>query len=88
MDQVNRRSALALGAAALAGVATLSATPKTASADERHYRYHKLHEATIALHAAREELEHAGHNFGGEKERALEAIDRAITHLERLRDWH
>jgi hypothetical protein len=88
MDQVNRRSALALGAAALAGVAALSVMPGAASAEEHHYRYEKIHQAAVALHAAREEIEHAGHNFGGEKEKALEAIDNAIKHLERLRDWH
>jgi hypothetical protein len=88
MDQFNRRSALALGAAAVAGLVAYPLTSKTASADEEHHRWPKLHAAVVALKEAREELEHSGHDWGGDKKEAIEAIDRALVHLEKLRDWH
>jgi len=86
MDQVNRRSALTMGAAAIAGLVAIPLTSSPASAEE--HRWHKIHEACEALHAAREEIEHTGHDWGGQKREALEAIDRALHHLERMRDWH
>lgn len=87
MDPMNRRSAMTLGAAALAGIVAYPLTSGTASADE-HYRYMKIHEAAVALRTARDEIEHAGHDFGGRKRDALESIDRTLHHLEEMRDWH
>lgn len=87
MDAINRRSALTLGAAALAGAVIVPMTSGTASAEE-HYRYMKIHEALVALRAAREEIENAGHDFGGRKREALADIDRTMRHLEEMRDWH
>jgi hypothetical protein len=86
MEPMNRRSAITLGAAALAGVVAYPLTSGTASAEE-HYRYMKIHEALVALRTAREEIEHAGHDFGGRKREALESIDHTIQHLEEMRDW-
>lgn len=86
MDTMNRRSALTLGAAALAGAVVLPMTSGTALADE-HYRYMRIHEAIGALRSAREEIENAGHDFGGRKREALADIDRTIHHLEEMRDW-
>jgi len=51
MDQVNRRSALTMGAAAIAGLVAIPLTSSPASAEE--HRWHKIHEACEALHAAR-----------------------------------
>lgn len=87
MDQFNRRSALALGAATVTGLVTCGLTSKTAYAEE-HHRWPKLHAAAVALREARDEIEHTPHNWGGDKKEALEAIDRALYHLEKLRDWH
>lgn len=86
MDAINRRSALTLGAAALAGAVAYPMTGSTAHAEE-HYRYMKLHEALVALRSAREEIEHAGHDFGGRRREAIADIDRTIRHLEEMRDW-
>lgn len=87
METINRRSALTLGAAALAGAVAYPMTSGTAAADE-HYRYMRIHEALVALRAAREEIENAGHDFGGRKREALVDIDRTMHHLEEMRDWH
>jgi hypothetical protein len=86
MDQMNRRSALALGAAALAGVVAIPMTGSTASAEE--YRWKRIHVAIEALKSAKEEIESTGHEWGGHKREAMEAIEHAIHHLEILRDWH
>jgi hypothetical protein len=48
---------------------------------------HPLHRANIELHEARNELEKAGHNFGGHKKKAIEDIDHAIKHLDRMGAW-
>lgn len=85
MDQVNRRSALTLGAAALAGLVAFPLTGQTASAEE--HRWKRIHEAIESLRAAKEEIEGTGHQWGGHKKEAMEAIDHAIHHLEILRDW-
>lgn len=86
MDQVNRRSALTLGAAAVAGLVAIPLTSPTASAEE--HRWKSLHDAAVALRIARDEIERAPHTWGGQKKEALVDIDRALVHLERLRDWH
>ena len=86
MDQVNRRSALAMGAAAVAGLATIPFTSTPAHAEE--HRNRRLHDAAVALRVARDEIASAPHTWGGQKREALESIDRALVHLERLRDWH
>jgi hypothetical protein len=86
MEAMNRRSALILGAAALAGVVAFPMTGGTASAEE--HRYKRIHDAYVALESAKEEIEGAGHDFGGHKREAIEAIDHALHHLDILRDWH
>jgi hypothetical protein len=86
MDQVNRRSALTLGAAALAGLVAYPLTSQTASAEEHRWKH--IHEALESLRGAKEEIEGTGHEWGGHKKEAMEAIDRAIHQLEILRDWH
>jgi hypothetical protein len=70
---IQRRKAL--GAAAVLGLA-LSAT--AASAEEHHPRIRK---ALDALRYAREDLEHAAHDFGGHRVDAIRAIDDAISQL-------
>jgi hypothetical protein len=86
MDQVNRRAALTLGAAALAGLVAYPLTSGTASAEEP--RHKRIHAALEALRAAKEEIEETRNDWGGHKKEAIESIDRAIHHLEVLRDWH
>ena len=86
MDQVDRRSALTLGAAALAGLIAYPLTSRTASAEEHKWRH--IHEAFEALRGAKEEIEGTGHDWGGHKKEAIEAIDHAMHELDRLRDWH
>jgi hypothetical protein len=51
-------------------------------------RWRRIHAAIEALHAAKEEIASTGHEWGGHKKEAVEAIDHAIHHLEILRDWH
>jgi len=86
MDQVNRRSALTLGAAALAGLVAYPLASRTASAEEP--RWKRIHHAIEALHDAKVEIEETRHDWGGHKREAIEAIDRAIDHLKVLNDWH
>lgn len=69
-----RRNAI-LGAAAISGV-TLAAT--LASAQGRHP---KISEAIRALDAAKDDLNHAAHDFGGHRVDALHACDNAIAQL-------
>jgi hypothetical protein len=45
-------------------------------------RHPKIQEALAALRASREDLEHAGHDFGGHRVDAMRAIDEAIKQLE------
>jgi len=45
-------------------------------------RHPKIREALAALHASREDLEHAAHDFGGHRVEAMHAIDEAIHQLE------
>jgi hypothetical protein len=85
MEQVNRRSALTLGAAALAGLIVYPLTSRTASAEEPHWR--RIHAAIESLRSAKDEIEETHHDWGGRKREAIEAIDHAIHHLEILRDW-
>jgi hypothetical protein len=86
MDQVNRRSALTLGAAALAGLVAYPLTSRTASAEEP--RWKRIHHAIEALRDAKVEIEETHHDWGGHKKEAVEAIDHALHHLEILNDWH
>jgi hypothetical protein len=71
---MNRRTILA--AAAIGSVA-LSATLASA-APERHPEIRK---AIGALQRAKNDLEHADHDFGGHRKEALEAVNRAIEQL-------
>jgi hypothetical protein len=69
-----RRAFMVLGSAA-AGAATLTGTAQAGGSHK------KIHEAISALQAARDYLEHAGHDFGGHRVDAIEHIDGAIHHL-------
>jgi hypothetical protein len=69
-----RRNAI-IGAAAIGSV-TLAAT--LAEAQERHP---KIREAIRALDAAKDDLNHAAHDFGGHRVDALRACDNAIAQL-------
>ena len=71
----SRRTAI-LGAAATSGVA-LAAT--LASAQERHP---KIRQAIRALEAARDDLAHAAHDFGGHRDDAIHACDEATRQLQ------
>jgi len=59
----------------LVAVATVFCTP-VVKADQP-----KMHEALADLEAARTKLEHAEHDKGGHRERALEAVNNAIAQI-------
>lgn len=69
---------LAIGALAMAGVASLSFYAGTASAAERHPA---INAAIDALAKARFDLQHAAHDFGGHRVKAIEATDAALEQL-------
>ena len=92
MSKLNRRwMSVALGGVVLAGLASVPLVNKTYGEDreDRWAREHhpKVHAAIEALKDAREELDKAGHDFGGHKKESIEAIDRAIHQLELARDF-
>jgi hypothetical protein len=60
---------------AIAAVATVFCAP-VAQADQP-----KMHEALADLEAARAKLEHADHDKGGHRERALELVNQAIAEV-------
>ena len=43
--------------------------------------HHHIREAIASLRDAREDLEHASHDFGGHRAEAVGAIDRAVEQL-------
>jgi cell fate (sporulation/competence/biofilm development) regulator YmcA (YheA/YmcA/DUF963 family) len=47
-----------------------------------------MHAALHELKHARKELHEAKHNFGGHKEKAIEAVDHAIHQLEKAIEHH
>ncbi|HEY7894784.1 MAG TPA: hypothetical protein VIC24_07800 [Gemmatimonadaceae bacterium] len=69
---------LALGTLAVAGIASLSFYAGSASAAERHPA---INAAVDALVKARFDLQHAAHDFGGHRVKAMEATDAAIEQL-------
>lgn len=69
---------LALGTLAVAGITSLSFYAGSASAAERHPA---INAAVNALVKARYDMQHAAHDFGGHRVKALEATDAAIEQL-------
>ena len=49
---------------------------------KKYEHHHHIHHAIHELKEARKELKEAAHNFGGHREKALEAVDHAIKQLE------
>jgi hypothetical protein len=76
---ITRRSASVASAAALAGVLISANTMAFAAGREGHPN---IRRAINALRTARNDLEHADHDFGGHRAEAMQAIDRAIEQLE------
>ena len=74
---LSRRSVSIASVGALLALAVN--TPVLAEGRERHPN---IRRALNALRAAREDLEHADHDFGGHRVEAMEAIDRAMQQLE------
>jgi hypothetical protein len=73
---LTRRSTLAgAGAAAIAGLALAAGA---AEAEEQHP---EIHRAIAALEKAKDYMQHAAHDFGGHRERALKDCDAAIAQL-------
>jgi len=56
----------------------LPATPAAAPAE----RHPEIREALAALRRAKEQVEHAAHDFGGHRVEAIEATNQAIKQLE------
>jgi hypothetical protein len=73
---ITRRTALST--AALGGL-TLVAGLSAAQAAERHP---KIRQAIRALEAAKDDMQHAAHDFGGHRVEALRACDEAIKQLQ------
>ena len=72
---ISRRTALTT--AAMGGL-TLVAGLSSAQAAERHP---KIRQAIRALEAAKDDLQHADHDFGGHRADALRECDEAIKQL-------
>jgi hypothetical protein len=70
---ISRRAAIAATA-----LTSLAMTAGLASAQERHP---KIRNAIRALEAAKEDMQHAPHDFGGHRVDALRACDQAIEQL-------
>ena len=68
--------------ASIAAVAGLTLAANTAAFAEGRERHPNIRRAIIALRSARDDLEHADHDFGGHRVEAMGAIDRAIEQLE------
>jgi hypothetical protein len=73
----NARNATAVPAAATPAAATPAPVPTATPAD-----HPEIHDALASLRHAREQLEHAAHDFGGHRADALRATDEAIHQLE------
>jgi hypothetical protein len=54
---------------------------------EEHDRNPRIRHALESLREAKHELDEAPHDFHGHKREALEAVDRAIDQLDRIKDW-
>lgn len=73
-----RREASVASVLALAGLSMAS----TAARAEGRERHPSIRRAIEALRAARNDLEHADHDFGGHRVEAMQAIDRALEQLQ------
>jgi L-lactate utilization protein LutB len=65
--------------AALAGLTLLSVGASRSSAEE----HPRLHAALYEMRHARTELQDAKHDFGGHRAKALEAMDEAISQIDK-----
>lgn len=74
---LTRRTAIA--SAAIAGLSLAAAGAAEAQRPEEHP---KIRAAIRALEAAKDDMEHAGHDFGGHRVEALRACDEAIRQLQ------
>jgi hypothetical protein len=72
---MDRRTALT----GLAFAGLMAASAADAQAPPEHHP--KIHQAIDALQAARDDLEHAAHDFGGHRVDAIKAIDEALRQL-------
>lgn len=73
-----RREASVASVLAVAGLSMAS----TAALAEGRERHPSIRRAIDALRAARNDLEHADHDFGGHRVEAMQAIDRALEQLQ------
>jgi hypothetical protein len=74
----------AVVAAALSGIVSVPMLVRPAMAEDHNPR---IHHAIDALRDAKHELEEAKHDFHGEKQAAMDAVQNAIDHLDRIKDW-
>ena len=86
MTPCSKRVSWTFGLALLSGLVAYPLANRTARAGE-HDHNPRIHHALEALRDARHELDEAPHDFRGHKKEAMEAIDRAIEHLDRIKDW-
>ncbi len=76
---ITRRSVSIGSAVAVASLLTAGSGDAFAEGRERHPN---IRRAINALRVARNDLEHADHDFGGHRVEAMQSIDRAIEQLE------
>ena len=74
------------GLALLSGLVAYPLTSRMAKAED-HDRNPRIHKALDALRDARKELDEAPHDFHGKKKDAMDAVDKAIQHLDEIKDW-
>ena len=77
-----RRSLSVASIAAVAGLSLAASNAAFAEGREGRERHPNIRRAMEALRAARNDLEHADHDFGGHRVEAMQAIDRAIEQLQ------
>jgi hypothetical protein len=78
---MKKLSTAVLLAALCLSSAALMAEPKPPAQPQPMNHCPRIHEAQETLRHAREELDHAGHDFCGHKEDAIHAIDHALEEL-------
>jgi hypothetical protein len=87
-NRYEKKLLILVSSLAMAGVLSLTLPPLCAQTNNpapgapRHNERHPaIHKAIVALQAARMDLQHADHDFGGHRQAAMEECDKAIAQL-------
>ena len=85
---LKHRSAVAVLVLSLAlGVSSLAFTQDKPAKPERGERHPQIHAAMRALNGASRHLEHAAHDFGGHRAKALELVRQAEGELKQALEF-